>query len=41
MIDLHEVKIKAGNRIAMQIKDDKRLRKKIVKLIFDLDLSIV
>ena len=41
MIDLYEVKIKAINSIAMQIKDDKKPKKKIVKLIFDLDLSTV
>ena len=41
MIDLYEVKIKASNSIVMQIKDYKRLKKKVVKLIFDLDLSTV
>ena len=32
MIDLYEVKIKAINSIAMQIKDDKKTKKKMLNL---------
>ncbi|MEA3358514.1 MAG: hypothetical protein U9R17_03780 [Thermodesulfobacteriota bacterium] len=31
----------ASRRVALQIKDDKKLKKKIDKIILDLDLSIV